>query len=179
MDICIGEYIKMFNKTEELIKDIDWSKQICGLHQAPIKAIYDLMPDLVPIIETFPDAPENFSWDVKVHMLMPNQYPCIPNWHLDNIPRINGIQRMEMIQPYLPMYLWISNPPLTQFKNGYLEPRKWHRFYQTDEHRGNPSDHFGWRGFIRATHIGIQPIKRTDYVRKHIQVYLDAESYQW
>lgn len=57
------------------------------------------MPDLHEVLNTFPDEPTVFTWDVKIHMLMPNQYPCIPNWHFDNVPRINGIQKFDLIKP--------------------------------------------------------------------------------
>ena len=105
---------------------IDWSKQHCGVHHAPASAVLALMPDLAPILDTFPDKAEMFTWDVKVHMLMPGQYPCIPNWHTDFVPRVNGIQRFDQVRPDLPMYLWVSGAPLTQFKHGYLHPRVWH-----------------------------------------------------
>lgn len=159
--------------------NIDWSKQCNGVHQSPYAVLLDLMPDLREILLTFPDNPELFTWDVKVHMLMPRQYPCIPNWHTDNVPRENGVQRFDKIKPELPMYLWISGAPLTQFKHGYVHPEKWHRFTQLDEHRGTASADFCWRGFIRATHVGIQGAKHSDHLRRHTQVYLDSETYQW
>lgn len=158
---------------------IDWSKQHCGVHQAPYNKVLELMPDVKEILDTFPDNPWDFTWDVKVHMLMPRQYPCIPNWHTDNVPRENGLQRFDQIKPNLPMYAWISGPPLTQFKHGYIAPRTWIRFTQLDEHRGTESGEFCWRGFIRATHQGILMPKASDYLRRHAQVYLDAEKYQW
>ena len=65
--------------------NIDWSKQHCGVHQATAVETIVSMPDLGQLIATFPEDPTDFTWDVKVHMLMPNQYPCIPNWHFDNI----------------------------------------------------------------------------------------------
>lgn len=162
---------------------IDWTKQHCGVHQAPIGVLEHLMPDLKEVLVTFPDDPMQFTWDVKVHMLMPRQYPCIPNWHTDNVPRENGIQKFGKVRPDLPMYLWLSGAPLTQFKHGYALPQKWHRFTQLDEHRGTAASEFGWRCFIRATHIGIQSPKLwpeiSDYQRRHCQVYLDAKEYQW
>ena len=158
---------------------IDWSKQLCGIHQAPIEIVRELMPDLMEVLKTFPDRHEDFTWDIKVHMLMPRQYPCIPNWHTDNVPRENGVQQFHKVQSELPMYLWISGAPLTQFKHGYVLPQRWHRFSQLDEHRGTAAADFGWRGFIRATHKDILPPKSSDWLRKHIQVYLDAETYQW
>lgn len=160
-------------------ESVDWSKQHCGVHQAPYSALLDLMPDLKPILNTFPDNHKLYTWDVKVHMLMPRQYPCIPNWHADNVPRVNGIQRFDYVKTYLPMYLWLSGPPLTQFKHGYVEPRKWHRFTQIDEHRGTASGEFCWRGFIRATHNEIQKPKVKDWLRRHSQVYVDSETFQW
>jgi hypothetical protein len=161
------------------MKTIDWSKQHNGVHQAPIEALRDLMPDLRELLDTFPDNAQDFTWDVKVHMLMPRQYPCIPNWHVDSIPRVNGVQRFDLAKPDLPMYLWVSNGPLTQFQHGYVEPRVWHRFTQLDQHRGTAASEFCWRGFVRACHKGIQSPKGGDYLRRHTQVYLDAETFQW
>lgn len=161
------------------MKEIDWSKQHCGVHHAPLESLIELMPDILPIMSNFPDNLNDFTYDVKVHMLMPRQYPCIPNWHTDNVPRINGVQRFDLIKPELPMYIWVSGAPLTQFKHGYLLPKVWHRFTQLDEHRGTPASEFCWRGFVRATHKEILPPKDGNHLRRHSQVYLDAETYQW
>jgi hypothetical protein len=158
---------------------IDWSAQHCGVHQAPASELLKLMPDLSGILDSFPDDREAFTWDVKVHMLMPRQFPCIPNWHTDNVPRIDGLQRFDLLKPTLPMYCWVSGAPLTQFKHGYLLPKRWHRFTQLDEHRGTSASEFCWRGFIRATHREIQQPKQGPWLRRHCQVYLDAETYQW
>jgi hypothetical protein len=137
---------------------IDWSQQHCGVRSAPYHEMLKLMPDLdkAGIFNDFPDNVYDFSWDVKVHMLMPRQYP------------------------ELPMYLWLSGGPLTQFKHGFLTPKRWHRFNQLDEHRGIAAQENCWRGFIRATHYEIKPFKqRADYQRRHCQVYLDENGYQW
>jgi hypothetical protein len=158
---------------------IKWENQHCGIHQSAYEVMIELMPDIKSVIDTFPDDVLNFTWDVKVHMLMPNQYPCIPNWHCDNVPRENGIQKFELIKHYLPMYIWISGPPLTQFKHGFLLPEKWHRFSQADEHRGTSASDFCWRGFIRATHKNIVSPKKGFHLRRHSQVYLDSNTYQW
>ncbi len=160
-------------------EEIDWSVQHCGVHQATASTLLELMPDLTSILATFPDDAELFTWDVKIHMLMPRQYPCVPNWHVDNVPRVNGIQRFDLIRSELPMYLWLSNGPLTQFQHGYVQPRVWHRFTQIDQHRGTAAGDFGWRCFIRATHKDIQPPKLKNHLRRHCQVYLDAKEYQW
>ncbi len=166
----------------ELIK---WSEQHGGVHLATYNELRVYMPDVLPALKDFPKNPENFMWDVKVHMLMPSQYPCIPNWHFDAIPRVNGVQDFSAIKPEVPMYLWLSGAPLTVFrKDGIetpVEPLKWHRFTQEDEHRGTPSDSFTWRGFIRATHKDIAP-KRVHWasvLRRHTQVYLDAKTFTW
>lgn len=159
---------------------IDWSKQCPGVHHATRAGMLAHMPDLLEIISTFPDNAENFTWDVKVHMLMPRQYPCIPNWHTDNVPRENGIQRFDRVDLSKPMYLWLSGPPLTQFKHGYVQARVWHRFTQADEHRGTPASDFCWRGFIRATHRDILPPRGPlEWPRRHSQVYVDSETFQW
>lgn len=159
--------------------DVDWSKQCNGVHQAPIAELRKLMPDLNDLLDTFPDDWGEFTFDVKVCMLMPNQYPCIPGWHTDNVPRVDGLQRFEMVRLDLPMYLWISGPPLTQFKHGFVQPKKWIRFTQADEHRGTISSEFCWRGFIRASHKEILPCKTAGWQRKHTQIYLNAETFQW
>lgn len=165
------------------ISDIDWSKQHCGVHHAPIDAVKLLMPDLEMVLDTFPDNPKNFTWDVKIHMLMPRQYPCIPNWHRDNVPRVGGIQRFDLCKFDLPMYLWLSGGPLTQFKHGYVVANEWVRFSQADEHRGTAASDFCWRAFIRASHSDILTIKKVttvhEYQRRHCQVYLDANTYEW
>lgn len=157
----------------------DWSKQHCGVRSATYHKAIELMPDLKEILDSFPDNVFKFTWDIKVHMLMPRQFPCIPNWHTDNVPRVNGVQRFDQCRPELPMYCWLSGAPLTQFKHGYLLPRVWHRFNQLDEHRGTAADEFGWRCFIRATHHEIKEPKDGDNLRRHSQVYLDPEAFQW
>lgn len=165
--------------------NIDWSKQHCGVHQASSMQLIELMPDLKQLIDTFPENPNDFIWDVKVHMLMPGQFPCIPNWHYDNIPRLNNVQDFSKVRPDLPMYLWLSGAPLTEFrKNGVsklIEPQTWTRFTQEDEHRGTLCDKFTWRGFIRATHKDIYAQEKRGHnpLRRHSQVYLDANNFKW
>lgn len=158
---------------------IDWSKQHCGVKKADVETLIKLMPDLADLLDTFPDRTSDFTWDVKVHMLMPRQYPCIPNWHMDNVPRKNGIQRFDLVKLHLPMYLWISGAPLTQFQHGYVKPQTWHRFTQADSHRGTAASDFIWRAFIRATHKDICLPKVGDNLRRHSQVYVDSKTFQW
>lgn len=168
------------------MKDINWSEQHCGIHQGLFPDIQKNMADVAELIlETFPDDVSDFIWDIKVHMLMPGQFPCIPNWHYDNVPRVNNEQDFRLIQPDKPMWLWVSNEPLTEFrKNGetwFLKPKTWTKFTQEDEHRGTRSEIFTWRGFIRATHKDIAPANRrgTNAIRRHTQVYLDASNFAW
>lgn len=165
------------------MKQIDWSKQHCGVISARVEDVIKNMPDLEELIMSFPENPSDFLWDVKVHMLMPDQFPCIPNWHYDNIPRVEGVQYFSLVQLDKPMYLWLSGEPLTEFrKDGVIskvKPREWVRFNQDDEHKGVSSDRFTWRGFIRATHKDINNNFREgkDVLRRHCQVYLDSEKF--
>ena len=167
------------------MENIKWNKQHCGVHQATFKQLIELMPDLECIKETFPENVNDFTWDVKVHMLMPSQFPCIPNWHYDNVPRVNNEQDFSLIKPDKPMYLWISNEPLTEFRKGsenwFIKPKTWTKFTQEDEHRGTMSEKFCWRGFIRATHKDILPANKNGLnpLRRHSQVYLDASNFSW
>lgn len=168
------------------MNEINWSKQHCGVHQASFDQLVALMPDLeFMITDTFPDLPTEYVWDVKVHMLMPGQFPCIPNWHYDNVPRVNNKQDFDLVTPDKPMYLWLSGGPLTEFrKDGVItkvKPNEWVRFTQCDEHRGVMSNEFCWRGFIRATHKDITPQKKVghDPYRRHCQVYLDVNTFNW
>lgn len=164
--------------------DIDWSKQHCGVHRASWSGLIEHMPDVAKLVnKTFPESFGDFTWDVKVHMLMPGQYPCIPNWHYDNVPRIDNAQDFSKVSLDKYMYLWVSNNPLTEFKdeNGEIypiTPKIWHRFTQKDIHRGTISHDFQWRGFIRATHKDILSPKE-NCLRRHSQVYLDAQSFRW
>lgn len=167
------------------MKIIDWSKQHCGVHLANYKDLVKYMPDLKELLDTFPEDPNDFTWDVKVHMLMPSQFPCIPNWHYDNVPRVNNKQDFDLVKPEAPMYLWVSGAPLTEFRDGdktwFIEPQKWIKFFQTSEHRGSMSKAFQWRGFIRATHKDIISMNKRgeSCLRRHSQVYLDASNFSW
>jgi len=164
---------------------IDYEKQHCGVHQATIVELIELMPDMQTITATFPEDLNNFVFDVKVHMLMPGQYPCIPNWHYDNVPRVNNAQDFSLVRPDLPMYLWVSGAPLTEFRKNSeswrVEPMQWIRFTQEDEHRGGQSLTFCWRLFCRATHKDIMPQRKRGHnpLRRHSQVYLDASNFAW
>lgn len=75
----------------------------------------------------------------KTYELMPGEWPCIPNWHCDFVPRDLNLKRLpEKVTPGVKMYFWISGAPFTEFKRGnesYLvEPKKWIEFDQRDLH---------------------------------------------
>lgn len=95
----------------------------CGLFRCDLSDAFDVMPELAALYETAPiPVDERSQWeiDIKIHMLMPRQWPCIPNWHCDNVPRDeNGMtdyQRGKRVAADAPpMYLWVSGTPCTQF----------------------------------------------------------------
>lgn len=91
-----------------------------GVMGCPYVLISKVMPEIMPILKTSPVSLTSMIVDVKVHMLMPNQWPCIPNWHQDFVPRDPQTKekRPELIDPSQKMWLWLSNPPLTEFKDG-------------------------------------------------------------
>lgn len=171
--------------------EINWAKSHCGLYRAPLSEATNLMPELAPVLETWPGYKhEDWTIDVKVHMLKPKQWPCIPNWHYDNVPRDrNNVQDFTKRVPGALMWLWLSGAPLTEFKANedpytfhtfHVEPERWHSFTQWDEHRGTVSEGHVWRCFIRLSPYTIlKPAPRSQWLRRHSQVYLDAGSYKW
>lgn len=162
------------------------SHHLCGLFHTPLEEAKKLMPDLAPVLDACPSIKgERYIVDVKVHMLMPGQWPCIPNWHYDMVPRdTNKVQQWDLVDPTKVMFLWLSGPPLTQFrKDGkvwQVEPRTWVPFTQEDEHRGVASEIHTWRTFIRLVP---EPLLRAapvdQWIRRHTQVYLNAEEFTW
>lgn len=89
----------------------------CGLFRAPLHLAAALMPSMAELVASVPvPDPENYELDIKVHMLMVGQYPCIPNWHTDMVPRDETGLRFDFIQPSAPpILLWISDGPCTEF----------------------------------------------------------------
>ena len=165
-----------------------------GLFRCPLNKVLRYMPELAKILEhpDFPISPEfwhNWEVDVKVHMLMPNQYPCVPNWHCDNVPRPNGftdykaVQNADLLAP--PMYLYVSGTPCTEFlteddefagvveshadvaeyirltkaETQLIEPQTWYAMWQNTPHRGTIAKDHSWRLFIRLTHNSIAPVR--------------------
>lgn len=178
--------------------DIDWSKSHCGVILCTIEDTYELMPEVKPVIEDLINTgklefdPSEYLVDVKVHMLMAAQYPCIPDWHCDFVPR--DPETMERDPSKITgekMYLWVSGEPRTQFRNKpetlETEQTSWVVFTQEDYHRGTPAQERTWRCFIRLTPkklIKDRPTANKDKshrggLRRHAQVYLDANNYEW
>ena len=152
-----------------------------GLINCPLGGAGILMPGIGPIISSCPLPHLDYVVDAKVHMLMPGQYPCIPNWHGDFIPRDGDNNLLyEDIDDDNRMFLWLSGPPFTEFKDGRkIEPQKWIEFGQRDMHRGQISDEFQWRLFIRLAPAKLTVRVKTNPLRRHSQVYLDCNGFNW
>lgn len=151
-----------------------------GLFHCPSDEAIVLMPELHKAWATVPV--ESGIVDVKVHMLMPGQYPCIPNWHCDFVPRDDDkTLRPDLIDPSLEMFMWVDGPPTTEFRDGReVKPREWVKFTQLDEHRGVASTEHCWRTFIRVVPESLlKPAPPEQWLRRHTQVYLDAENFKW
>lgn len=171
------------------MNEINWAYSHCGLYRTPINKVVPLMPELKPIMDSSPVQGPSWTVDVKVHMLMPGQWPCIPNWHFDNVLRDeNNVQDFSKRVMGATMWLWLSGPPLTEFKHETMSgtrivkvtPKEWHGFDQWDEHRGTAADEHGWRCFIRISPIEIlKPAPQKMWLRRHSQVYLDAGAFKW
>lgn len=169
--------------------NIDWNKSHNGLMLCTFKQAQELMPEVSPILEELIPSLElgidEYVVDVKIHMLMPNQFPCIPNWHFDFMPRDKNGDRVPSKVSPLKMYMWLSGHPLTLYKNEQGEftkpPQQWHSFTQKDLHRGQMCEEHTWRCFIRVipkqfvhsitTNVGT--------IRRHTQVYCDSRKFKW
>jgi len=153
-----------------------------GLIKCPLDEVEIWMPKIVPIIETCPaELNDDYYVDAKVHMLMPNQYPCIPNWHGDAIPRDENGLRPDLCDTSQKLYIWISGHPLPEFKDGrQVLPQTWIEFTQNDIHRGTMSKKHCWRLFIRLIPQKLVVRKRSgpECLRIHTQVYLDAARFE-
>jgi len=167
--------------------NIDWKGQKCGIYRAPLPECYGLMPELKPLLDDFRREmavrghnPNDYIIDVKVHMLMPGQYPCIPGWHLDMVPRDKDNNQLMSKTCMDDMYMWVSGEPLPEFKEQFIKVQRWLGFTQWDWHRGTVAKEHGWRGFFRACPKGIlQAASKHQWMRRHSQVYLDAENFKW
>lgn len=167
--------------SQELLK-----RQHCGMIASPISHCLLEMPDLWPVLGSFPGdiKQERYLFDIKVHMLMPGQWPCIPNWHCDFVPRDSDGKLCPDLVPEQPktMWLYVSGHPFTQFRDGRtFYAGEWVPFTQKDWHRGSASELHCWRLFIRAAPADLVPdsVKKIAGVRRHCQVYLDSENFVW
>ncbi len=163
----------------------------CGLFHCPLDEARRLMPS-IPWADAPLHAGVDYIVDVKVHKLMPGQWPCIPNWHCDFIPRDPEtlVERPDLIDgDEEPMFMWLSGPPFTEFRDGREIPaRTWIEFTQMDEHRGIVATEHCWRTFARIApaplvRAGLPreqvPAPPSERIRRHTQVYLDAERFKW
>jgi len=154
-----------------------------GLIKCPLHEVGSYMPEISPVIAECDLPHSDYVVDAKVHMLMPGQFPCIPNWHGDAIPR-NSEGKLEIgeVDINQKMFLWLSGPPFTEFSDGRkVKPGKWIEFNQLDFHRGTVSHAHQWRLFIRLMPASLcaRPRKGEDVLRRHSQVYLDAGKFTW
>ena len=169
---------------------MDWTKSHNGIMLCSYDQTNSLMPEVIPIIDDLIPFLEyginDYAIDVKVHMLMPGEYPCIPNWHCDFVPRDENLNKEPSKITGDKMYLWVSGPPYTEFKRPptkiYTGNYTWVEFDQTDLHRGVISEIHTWRCFIRlipkwfihSTTINVGTIRR------HSQVYIeDPNKFRW
>jgi hypothetical protein len=170
---------------------IDWSKSHCGTMLTTFEETYRLMPEVKPIIDALIphlELPiEEYVVDVKVHMLMPGEYPCIPNWHCDFIPRDKELNKLPHLITGEKMYLWVSGEPKTEFKKSPTIIKTdagfdWVEFTQKDVHRGIKSTIHTWRCFIRIIPKKfIHPTTiNIGMLRRHSQVYIEnAADFRW
>ena len=163
------------------------------------------MPELKYLIAAAPVRHADWVVDVKIHMLMAGQWPCIPNWHCDNVPRGNYGADYSKASNEHNMLLWISGEPRTEVitdeiavepfvghdalrnaldakqpSTSYIEPQRWYSFSQLSPHRGTVATQNTWRVFVRLTHrdvVSHRPVR--SIVRRHAQVYLDSNKFVW
>jgi hypothetical protein len=172
--------------------NIEWSKCHNGVMLCSFDRTRELMPEVSPILDELLNGPmleldkSQYLIDVKVHMLMPDQYPCIPNWHRDFMPRDCKGERTKGTTSTLKMFMWLSGAPLTEYivnkKKGVFKPaQQWNSFTQDDIHRGTMSDSHLWRGLIRVIPASFkhETTINAGKIRKHTQVYLDTSTFKW
>ncbi len=170
---------------------IDWSKSHCGVMLCDYNKTIELMPESEEVLKPLFDSgllelpKEDYVIDIKVHMLMPHEFPCIPNWHCDFIPRDSNGKKDESRITGEKMYLWVSGTPRTEFreKPEVIKPGgfSWAVMDQRSEHRGVMSTEFTWRCFMRVIPRKFihASTKNVGTLRRHTQVYLDANNYTW
>ena len=182
-------------ETQEKVKvkhDRDWSQSHNGVMLCSFEKTVEFMPEMKPILDELLESgtlemdPSEYVVDVKIHMLMPKQFPCIPNWHRDFVPRDENLKRDFKALTGETMYMWLSAAPLTLYKNKageeFSKPaQEWHSFTQHDLHRGVMAEEHVWRCFVRV--IPKKFIHSTTInvgqMRRHTQIYLDSKTFNW
>lgn len=170
--------------------DQDWSKSHNGIMLCTFEQTRKLMPEVMPMLdELIPHLEhdvDEYVVDVKVHLLMPGEYPCIPNWHLDFVPRDEDRKKIPSQITGDKMYLWVSGAPYTEFKKDPVRIETgeftWTEFTQRDLHRGVKSEIHTWRCFIRVIpRKFIHPFTlNVGTVRRHTQVYIEEpDLFRW
>jgi hypothetical protein len=112
-----------FTSDINILDDVTLSNQYCGLFRCPLHKVGTVMEDFTPFMIESMDMlkseghnPCEWEVDLKIHMLMEGQIPAIPNIHCDNVPRVGGKTRYDLIEEKVrPMYLWVSDEPTTEF----------------------------------------------------------------
>lgn len=139
--------------------------------------------------------------DTRSHMLMPGQYPCIPGWHLDSIPRKHGQPDITTNRPLCRHYLCVVGiSAMTEFLDTAFDPGKYdpqnvyascneqlnrmeiistrvksglvYRFGDRAWHQGTPATERCWRWFVRAS-FGDGRSPRNE-IRTQTQVYANV-----
>ena len=144
------------------------------------------------------DTEIDYTVDVKTHMLMPGQLPCIPGWHCDMVPREEGRPVFEhLLGSTSPdMLVWISGCPRTvfleedvpvadlpsrhadleyleSFPHAEIDPHTWYTMSWNTPHRGGAAHERCWRTFVRMVDSRVYPPLHADQiVRRHSQVYV-------
>jgi hypothetical protein len=160
----------------------------CGIHRGTYGDVLEHFPELAAVIRCSPiPLLGDYEYDVKIHMLFKGMYPCIPNWHCDNVPRgDDGKLDYSKVDPNAdPMFLWVSGKPTTEFMgpgfqfeyapkdhgdldrhmkadplkdhNFKIPSNEWVQMDQLTPHRGTAETEDCWRIFIRATPKSIAP----------------------
>ena len=169
--------------------DIDWTKSHNGVMLCTFDKTYELMPEVKPILEELKPLLEldedQYLVDVKIHMLMPGQFPCIPDFHFDFMPRDAQGKRTPGKADPRKMYMWLSGAPLREYKDKdglHQKPaQQWHEFSQKSYHRGTECNEYTWRCFIRVIPKDFVHTVTLNVgeIRRHTQVYLDSKNFYW
>jgi hypothetical protein len=107
----LSQYPESIIKNEPMI--FSGSKDFAFENGGPItKEFLSKLPD------------KDFIIDSRVHMLMPGFYPCIPGWHLDDVPRTREDGQPEHDHPAYKsenIMTIIGDASITEFVRGELE----------------------------------------------------------